>query len=275
MKTKWIVIGTISGIAILAIIFSPLILEAYYLEKKYQEIDPQVFDIENCQDTDQCIEWFENGTCHMMLSKHCIELDDSTYDLEIFFNEEEYAVEYFVVNGSTDYIEIEIPTNMIDGVFMIHVNDENVDDHRVSIDGDTVIVNYGQNIETVKLFGYHHIEGKGEKQNELYPTTKYYDPVRYYAIFTETGPLGILGVNEKGDVTSGTPLLSEINCIRYATWLTEFQKEKIDIYEDYPRYPPWGNEIFPLVDYCVANGDLVKTIKDDKIHWEFQLENEN
>jgi hypothetical protein len=114
-----------------------------------------------------------------------------------------------------------------------------------------------------------------EEQKEMPPTTTYYDPTGYYEIFTETGPLGLFGVNEKGDVTSGSPLLSEINCMRYASWLTEFQKKKIDVSEDYPRYPPWGNEIFPLVDYCLANGDLIKTIQDDKIHWEFQLENEN
>ena len=108
-----------------------------------------------------------------------------------------------------------------------------------------------------------------EEQKEMPPTTTYYDPARYYEIFTETGPLGLLGVNEKGDVTSGSPLLSEINCMRYANWLTEFQKKKIDVSEDYPRYPPWGNEIFPLVDYCLANGDLIKTIVNDKIQWSF------
>ena len=34
------------------------------------------------------------------------------------------------------------------------------------------------------------------------------------------------------------------------------------------------NNCFPLVDYCIATGDLVKTIVDDKIQWEFELENE-
>ena len=83
--------------------------------------------------------------------------DDTPYDLEIMFDEEEYAVEYFVVNGNTDYVEIDIPIDMIDGVFMIHINGENVDDERVAIDGNKVIVNYGQNIETVKLFGVYEI----------------------------------------------------------------------------------------------------------------------
>lgn len=85
--------------------------------------------------------------------------DGPSYKLEIIFHEEEYAVEYLVVNGSTDHIEIDIPTDLIDGVFMIYVNGENVDDERVSIDGNNVIVNYNQNIETVKLIGYHEIGG--------------------------------------------------------------------------------------------------------------------
>ena len=70
------------------------------------------------------------------------------------------------------------------------------------------------------------------------------------------------------------PVLLYDNCKRYAYWLTEHQKEKIDLPEDYPRYPPWGNQIFPLVDFCITNGDLVKTV-DEQIHWEFQLENED
>lgn len=69
MKTRFWILAIVISIAALGIIFSPLILEAYYLEKKYQQINPQ--DIEDCLDTDQCIEWFENGTCHMMLSKRC------------------------------------------------------------------------------------------------------------------------------------------------------------------------------------------------------------
>ena len=40
---------------------------------------------------------------------------------------------------------------------MIHVNGENVDDERASIDGNNVIINYGQNIETVKLFGSYDL----------------------------------------------------------------------------------------------------------------------
>ena len=51
--------------------------------------------------------------------------DDTPYDIEIVFDEEEYAVEYFVTNGNTDHVEIDIPTYVIDGVFMIHVNGEN------------------------------------------------------------------------------------------------------------------------------------------------------
>ncbi len=54
--------------------------------------------------------------------------DDTPYDLEIVFDEEECVVEYFVANGHTDYVKIDIPYGMIDGVFMIHINGENVDD---------------------------------------------------------------------------------------------------------------------------------------------------
>lgn len=85
--------------------------------------------------------------------------DATPYDLEIIFDEEEYSVEYFVVNGNTDHVEVDIPTDLIDGVFMIHINGENVDDERVSIDGNKVIVNYGQNIESVKLFGSYELGG--------------------------------------------------------------------------------------------------------------------
>lgn len=41
-------------------------------------------------------------------------LDDTPYDVEILFDEEEYSVNYFVVNGHTNNIEIDIPLDMID-----------------------------------------------------------------------------------------------------------------------------------------------------------------
>ncbi len=71
------------------------------------------------------------------------------------------------------------------------------------------------------------------------------------------------------------PVLLYDNCKRYAYWLTEHGKEKIDLSEGYSRYPPWGNQVFPLVDFCITNGDLVKTISGDHYRWEFQFENEN
>ena len=86
-------------------------------------------------------------------------LDDTPYDVEIIFDAEEYAVNYFVVNGNTDNIEIDIPLDMIDGVFMIYVNDQVVDDERVILDGNKITVNYGQNIESVKLIGSHDLGG--------------------------------------------------------------------------------------------------------------------
>ena len=92
----------------------------------------------------------------------------------------------------------------------------------------------------------------------------------YYEEFGPGSPLIYLN--------SSKPVLDYDNCKRYAFWLTEHQKEKIDKYEDYPRYPPWGNQIFPLVEYCSDNGDFVKLAVGDKIQWSFYeiyLENEN
>ncbi|GEM_PF-3612113 len=94
-----------------------------------------------------------------------------------------------------------------------------------------------------------------------------YDSNKYDTVFDDGSPIQ--------SKKTGETVLDADNCKRYAYWLTKYQKEKIDVSEDYPRYPPWGNEIFPLVDYCLANGNLIKTIQEDKIHWEFQLENEN
>ena len=79
---------------------------------------------------------------------------------------------------------------------------------------------------------------------------------------------------------TGESVLDETNCDRYAFWMTKHQKEKIELHEDYSRYPPWGNQIFPLVDYCLENGDLKKIIAENKIYWSFYrtdggVENEN
>jgi hypothetical protein len=89
-------------------------------------------------------------------------LGDTPYDVEVLFDEEEYSVNYFVVNGHTNNIEIDIPFDMIDGVFMIYVNDQVVDDERVILDKNKIIVNYGQNIESVKLMGYREMSGENE-----------------------------------------------------------------------------------------------------------------
>ncbi|MCV0409652.1 hypothetical protein [Nitrosopumilus sp.] len=71
------------------------------------------------------------------------------------------------------------------------------------------------------------------------------------------------------------PVFLYDSCNRYAYWLNEHGKEKIDLPEDYPRYPPWGNQIFPLVEFCTSNGELVKTMSGNTIRWEFRIENEN
>jgi len=85
--------------------------------------------------------------------------DDTPYDLEITFDDEEYSVTYLVVNGNTDNVEMDIPLDRIDGVFMIYVNDQVVDDERVILHGNKIIVNYGQNIESVKVVGSHDLGG--------------------------------------------------------------------------------------------------------------------
>ena len=71
------------------------------------------------------------------------------------------------------------------------------------------------------------------------------------------------------------PVFLYDNCKRYVYWLNEHGHEDVHVPEDYPRYPPWGNQIFPLVEFCTSNGELVKTITDNSIRWEFKIQNEN
>ena len=89
---------------------------------------------------------------------------------------------------------------------------------------------------------------------------------KYTTVFDEGSPLEEIG--------TGDAVLTKDNCNRYAYWLTKYQKDKVDRYEDYPRYPPWGNAIFPLVNYCLEVGDLIKTGNGKDTQWRFQL-NEN
>ena len=94
-----------------------------------------------------------------------------------------------------------------------------------------------------------------------------YDHGKYYTVFGYGSPLAELG--------TGNPVLTKDNCERYAYWLTEHQKNDVSVYDENSRYPPWGNQIFPLVDYCMGTGNLIKITMDDYIKWEFQLENEH
>jgi|APSaa5957512535_1039671.scaffolds.fasta_scaffold02963_5 hypothetical protein len=84
MKSRLLIIlGIIIVITIVAILLSPLIIEMYYMGEKYQGIDPNDYDLENCSDVDQCVEWFENGTCSLMSSKRCIterNIESETFD---------------------------------------------------------------------------------------------------------------------------------------------------------------------------------------------------
>ncbi len=71
------------------------------------------------------------------------------------------------------------------------------------------------------------------------------------------------------------PVLLYDNCKRYVYWLNEHGHKDIHVPEDYPRYPPWGNQIFPLVEFCTSNGKIVNVGDENSIHWEFEIENEN
>ena len=148
--------------------FTPLhsdLSECYYLDDQNNTPQPCMI-VDGWYDMLQESSLRTSSTC----DEQCADVEKLSpvlYDLEMMFHEEEYAVEYFVINGNAEYVEIDIPTDLIDGVFMIHVNDENVDDERVSIDGNKVIVNYGQNIVSVKLFGYYELGGL-ENENKAY-----------------------------------------------------------------------------------------------------------
>lgn len=80
-------------------------------------------------------------------------MDDTPYDLEMMFDEKENSVTYLVVGGTAQKIELSIPFDVIDGVAMVYVNGQNIDDDRVSITNDKLLVDYGQNIESIKLIG--------------------------------------------------------------------------------------------------------------------------
>ena len=71
------------------------------------------------------------------------------------------------------------------------------------------------------------------------------------------------------------PVFLYDNCKRYTYWLNEYGHENIHVPEDYPRYPPWGAQIFPLVEFCVEHGELAKIAKGDSFFWEFKVENKN
>lgn len=92
--------------------------------------------------------------------------------------------------------------------------------------------------------------------------TDFYDYNKYHTVFGPHSPLAEIG--------TGNPVLTRDNCERYAYWLTEHQKEKLTLQEDFSvRYPPWGNQIFPLVEYCTKTGQLDKTVTNEMITWKF------
>jgi len=102
--------------------------------------------------------------------------------------------------------------------------------------------------------------------------------ITHEKIFTKDGPLQICKIQEDGDKNCGSPVLNEENCVRYTVWLNEFQKEKLHRTDDFPRYPPWGNQIFPLVDYCESVGEFYHVLIEDsttEIIWSFVPDEQN
>ena len=91
-----------------------------------------------------------------------------------------------------------------------------------------------------------------------------FDSSKYREVFGLGSPIIHLETNE--------PVLDHKNCHRYAYWLTEHQHTEINQYDENTRYPPWGNQIFPLVEYCISVGNLIKIIEEDKIQWGFKVE---
>ena len=91
-----------------------------------------------------------------------------------------------------------------------------------------------------------------------------FDSKKYHEVFGPGSPIIHLDTSE--------PKLDHKNCHRYAYWLTEHQHTEINRYDENTRYPPWGNQIFPLVEYCISVGGLHKTADEDKIQWEFIVE---
>ena len=94
-------------------------------------------------------------------------------------------------------------------------------------------------------------------------TVNGFDSSNYGEVFGSGSPIAHLETRE--------PMLDYKNCHRYAYWLTEHQHPEINLYDENTRYPPWGNQIFPLVEYCISVGDLNKIINKDKIQWEFTI----
>jgi hypothetical protein len=60
---------------------------------------------------------------------------------------------YYQINGQKTYIEINIPFDKINGVFQVEVNGNIINDQRVSIIDDKVIIDFDSYIKSVKLYG--------------------------------------------------------------------------------------------------------------------------
>lgn len=91
-----------------------------------------------------------------------------------------------------------------------------------------------------------------------------FDSTKYYEIHGSVSP--IIHLETKKAV------LDKENCNRYSYWLTTVQREKIQLREEYPRSTPGLNPaIFPLMDYCLENGEFIKINSTDNIQWSYTL----
>jgi hypothetical protein len=64
----------------------------------------------------------------------------------------------------------------------------------------------------------------------LLSQTDIYDYNKYRPVFGHGTPLA--------ELVTSNPVLTTDNCERYAYWLTEHQKNDVNVYDENSRYPP-------------------------------------
>ncbi len=73
-------------------------------------------------------------------------------DLRNIYDVKENAM-YYQINNHTTHVEINIPFDKINGVFQVEMNGNIIDDQRISIIGDKIIIDFDDYIKSVKLYG--------------------------------------------------------------------------------------------------------------------------